>query len=193
MSQHPPPQPRIADVTDADLVRRAVEGDGDAFGELVTRYAPSARRVARTVLNQPDDADDAVQDGFLSAWRALDRYDVQRPFGPWLMRIVLNAARDLRRRHRVRQTEPLPPQQAGNLPHPDRVTARSLFSAAVSSALEELPERQRVAVTLFDAEGYGHREIAGILGIPEGTVRSDVFQARRALRRALAPYLEEEL
>jgi RNA polymerase sigma-70 factor (ECF subfamily) len=184
---------RIPDVTDAQLASRAAAGDGDAFGELIDRYAPAARRVARTVLLNPEDADDAVQDGCLSAWRAIDRYDARRPFGPWLMRIVLNAARDQRRRSRVRRTEPLPPDRAGTEATPDRATGRALFHAALAAALAELPERQRVAVTLFDAEGYPHAEIAALLGVPEGTVRSDVFQARRALRAALAPFKEEQL
>lgn len=180
-------------MTDAHLAARAAEGDRDAFGELVDRHAPAARRVARTVLTTADDADDAVQDGFLSAWRAIARYDPTRPFGPWLMRIVLNAARDLRRRSRVRRTDPLPPERAGSEPGPDRATGRALFHEALAAALAQLPERQRVAVTLFDAEGYPHAEIAELLGVPVGTVRSDVFQARRALRAALAPFQEEQL
>lgn len=191
---------RNPDETDAELAVRAAAGDGDAFGTLVSRYAPAARRVARAVVANPDDADDAAQDGFLLAWRAVDRFDPTRPFGPWLMRIVMNAARDLRRRRTVRRTDPLPAGDiAGGLAAvaagagPDRETARTLFRERLAEALGSLAERQRLAVTLFDVEGYGHAEIAAMLGVAEGTVRSDVFHARRALRRALAPYLEESL
>jgi RNA polymerase sigma-70 factor, ECF subfamily len=74
---------------------------------------------------------------------------------------------------------------------PERFTERALLRARLDEALAELPERQRVAVTLFDAEGYAHAEIAALLEVPEGTVRSDVFHARRALRLALAPFLED--
>ncbi|HEX9611462.1 MAG TPA: sigma-70 family RNA polymerase sigma factor, partial [Gemmatimonadales bacterium] len=94
-------------------MRRTLAGDRGAFGALVERYAAQARRVARAVLRDPDDADDAAQDAFLSALVKLDRYDPRRPFGPWLMRIVANAATDRRRRRAVRRTEPLEPGLVG--------------------------------------------------------------------------------
>ncbi len=178
-------------VTDAELAAEAASGNPDAFGRLVERHAPAARRVARLFLQDGDDADDAVQDGMLSAWRAIDRFDTGRPFRPWLLRIVLNSARDLRRRRVVRRTEQLPDSQASRTPGPEHETDRRLLRARLDAALATLPERQRVAVTLFDAEGYPHAEIAALLGVPEGTVRSDVFHARRALRKELAPFLEE--
>ena len=101
--QHPEPVLRTSDVTDAELARRASGGDGDAFGVLVERYGLPARRVARAVLGPGDDADDAVQDGFIAAWRAIDRFDPERSFRPWLTRIVANAALDLLRRRKVRR------------------------------------------------------------------------------------------
>lgn len=179
---------RTEDVTDAELAALAQAGDREAFGELVARYAGQARRVARAVLGDPVEADDAAQDGFLAALRHLGRYDPTRPFGPWLIRIVANAAADRRRRRRVRQTDPIPMGLAGTDPRPDIAADRSALRKALEDALAELPERQRLAVVLFDAEGYAHREIAELLGVPEGTVRSDVFHARRALRAALASW-----
>ena len=172
-------------VQDGELARRAQGGDRDAFGELVARYAGQARRVAVSVLGNPDDADDAAQDGFLSALKNIDRYDPARPFGPWLMRIVANAAAARRRRLRVRRADELSPVTAASEPSPAVVTDRRAFGAALQRALAALPERQRTAVVLFDVEGYSHAEIASILGIPAGTVRSDVFHARRALRDPL--------
>lgn len=175
-------------MTDAELAALAQAGDREAFGELVARYAGGARRVARAVLGDPDDADDAAQDGFLSALKYLGRYDPTRPFGPWLMRIVANAAADRRRRRRVRAAQPIPADAASGATPPDAAADRAAFHEALRAALAALPERQRAAIVLFDVEGYTHREIAAVLGIPEGTVRSDVFHARRALRRALAPW-----
>jgi RNA polymerase sigma-70 factor (ECF subfamily) len=181
---------RTSDVTDAELAARAAAGDGDAFGELIERHAASARRVARALLGNDHDADDAAQDGFLAAWRAMDRFDVTRPFRPWLMRIVLNAARDLGRRRVVRDSEPLSPAAADQRRGPEHDADRALLRSRLAEALGQLTERQRVAVTMFDAEGYAHAEIAEALGVPEGTVRSDVFHARRTLRELLAPFLE---
>jgi RNA polymerase sigma-70 factor (ECF subfamily) len=177
-------------VTDAELAARAAEGDGDAFGQLIERYAPAARRVARALLGNDHDADDAALDGFLAAWRAIGRFDTARPFRPWLMRIVLNAARDLGRRRAVRDTEQLSPAAADQHQGPDHDADRLLLRERLATALARLTERQRIAITMFDAEGYAHAEIAEALGVPEGTVRSDVFHARRALRADLASFLE---
>ncbi len=194
---HPPvPQPlpeaaRIAQQDEADLVARAVAGDRAAFGALVERYAAVARRVARAVLGNPDDADDAAQDAMLAALVKLDQYDPRRPFGPWLLRIVANAATDRRRRRTVRRAEPLDAGVAGGGPRPDITAERRALSERLRQALAELPERRRIAVVLFDVEGYSHAEIAAVLGIPEGTVRSEVFHGRRRLRGLLAEWKEE--
>ncbi|HYX83292.1 MAG TPA: sigma-70 family RNA polymerase sigma factor [Gemmatimonadales bacterium] len=177
--------------SDNDLVTKALAGERDAFGVLVERYAAQARRVARAVLRDPDDADDAAQDGFLSALVKLGQYDAKRPFGPWLMRIVANAATDRRRRRTVRRTEPLDIGLVGGGPRPDSAALRSELADRLQAALAELPARRRIAVVLFDVEGYSHAEIADVLGIPEGTVRSEVFHARRRLRTLLADWKEQ--
>ena len=192
----PKPQPpdeaaRKEGGDEAALVSRVLAGDRAAFGTLVERYQAQARRVARAVLGDPDEADDAAQDAFLSALVKLDQYDRHRPFGPWLMRIVANAATDRRRRRAVRRVEPLDVGLVGGGPRPDRDAERSALGDRLRVALAELPERRRMAVTLFDVEGYSHAEIAEILGIPEGTVRSEVFHARRRLRILLADWKEE--
>jgi len=190
-SQLPAGAARIEQGDEAELAARARAGDRAAFGTLVERFAPQARRVARAVLQNPEDADDAAQDAFLSALVKLDQYDPRRPFGPWLMRIVANAATDRRRRRAVRQTEPLAPELAGGGSRPDRDTERRALGERLSAALAQLPERRRVAVVLFDVEGYSHAEIAGVLGVPEGTMQSEVFHARRALRALLRDWKEE--
>ncbi len=183
-----PPQGVARIAGEADLVAQTLAGERAAFGELVERYAPQARRVARAVLGDPDEADDAAQDGFLSALVKLGQYDARRPFGPWLMRIVANAATDRRRRRQVRRVEPLDPGLVGGGPRPDAEAVRSELGERLRAALAELPPRRRTAVVLFDVEGYSHAEIAGMLGIPEGTVRSEVFHARRRLRALLADW-----
>ena len=186
---------RNTGMEDAELAVLAHAGDRDAFGELVRRYAGQARRVARSVVANEADADDAAQDGFLAALRNLGRYDPSRPFGPWLMRIVANAATDRRRRQKVRAADQLSPQTPFSGPLPDREAFRRQFRVALETALATLPERRRMAVVLFDVEGYSHQEIADILDVPVGTVRSDVFHARRALRKELAVWedLKEEI
>ena len=191
-SQPPEPAARIPGQDEAALVARVRAGDRAAFGVLAERYAGVARRVARAVLGDPDDADDAAQDGLLSALVKLDQYDPRRPFGPWLLRIVANAATDRRRRRKVRRVEQLDPALVAGGARPDATAERRALSARLRAALAELSHRRRMAVVLFDVEGYSHAEIAGILGIPEGTVRSEVFHARRRLRVLLADWKEQE-
>lgn len=177
-------------MTDAELADRARAGDGDAFGALVERHAPLARRIARSALLDPHDADDAVQEALFSAWRAIGRFDPARPFAPWFLRIVVNAAADLRRRRTLRRTDAIPEAAPDPGVSPARSADRALLREALDRAMAALPERRRMALVLHDAEGYGHDEIATMLGAPVGTIRSDVFHARRAVRAALGPSWE---
>ena len=173
---------------DAALALQAAAGDRDAFGALVQRYQAAVRRLTRGVTGDAHDADDAAQDAFLSALDRIETYDPSRPFGPWLMRIATNAAIDLVRRRAVRRADALDERAPSRTPSPVTYAEGAEVRGKLFAALAGLPERQRVAVTLFDVEGYSHAEIAAVLKIPEGTVRSDVFHARRTLRVALAVY-----
>ena len=173
---------------DGGLARRAAAGDREAFGALVERHQAAVRRLTRSVTGDASDADDAAQDAFLSALDRIETYDPSRPFGPWLMRIATNAAIDLVRRRTVRRAAALDEHAAARGPSPAADAEAAEIRVRLEAALRALPERQRVAVMLFDAEGYSHAEIAAVLEIPEGTVRSDVFHARRALRVALEAY-----
>ena len=178
----------VRDESDAALAARASDGDRDAFGELVRRHQAAVRRACRAVTGHEHDADDAAQDAFLSALDRIETYDPKRPFGPWLMRIATNAAIDLLRRRAVRRADALDESLVAASASPARDAEHSELRQRLSVALAALPERQRIAVTLFDLEGYPHAEIADVLGIPEGTVRSDVFHARRKLRESLGVY-----
>ncbi|MDH4130476.1 MAG: sigma-70 family RNA polymerase sigma factor [Gemmatimonadota bacterium] len=176
---------RITAVSVVELVRRAREGDREAFGLLVDRHAPMVRRICRAVLRHPEDADDAAQDAFLSAWNGLPRFDPREAFLPWLARIAMNAARDVRRRRRVRDAEEIPTDLASRAPGPDTAAHAALLRERMDGAMQGLTERQRVALVLYEVEGYSHAEVAEVLGVPEGTARSDVFHAKRRLRPLL--------
>ena len=170
------------------LAGRAQSGDREAFGELIRRHQAAVRRACRAVTGNEHDADDAAQDAFLSALDRIETYDPTRPFGPWLMRIATNAGIDLLRRRAVRKVELLDESLAAASQSPARDAEQAELRQRLAAALAALPERQRVAIALFDLEGYPHAEIAEVLGIPEGTVRSDVFHARRKLRESLGVY-----
>jgi len=168
--------------SERDVVLAAQRGDDHAFAELVRRHERRAYAVARAIVVSHEDAEDAVQEGFLHAYRALDRFRSDQPFGAWLNRIVSNAALDLVRRRKVRDADELPDSVA--LPFRDPGEADEL-RRRLSGALVDLPDRQRAVIVLHDVEGFTHGEIGAMLGIPEGTARSDLHHARAALRRML--------
>jgi len=165
------------------LVLAAQAGDGTAFAGLVRRHQRRAYAVARAIVLSHDDAEDAVQEGFLHAFRALDRFRPEQAFGAWLHRIVANAALDIARRRKVRDADELPESLAS--PHRDPAEADEL-RGRLGAALARLGARQRAVIVLHDVEGYKHAEIGALLGIPEGTARSDLHHARSQLRRLLS-------
>jgi RNA polymerase sigma-70 factor (ECF subfamily) len=165
-----------------ELVRAAQRGDREAFGGLVRMHRERAYAVARAIVTSHEDAEDAAQEGFLNAYRALARFRPDQPFGAWLHRIVANAALDLTRRRKVRATEVIP----ASVPMPFRDPAEAdELRRRIVSGLEALTARQRAVIVLHDVEGFTHGEIGAMLGMPEGTARSDLHHARTALRRAL--------
>jgi RNA polymerase sigma-70 factor (ECF subfamily) len=167
------------------LVERARSGDAQAFDELVRRYMRPAYAVAFSVMLEPADAEDAVQDAFIAALERLDSCQPDR-FAAWLMKIVKNRAITLQRRRRVRRSEPL--DWAAGMKGPDDPGTdfdRTTLRQRLTEAMARLPERQREVLLLHDLEGWRHREIGDALGMKEGTVRYTLFQARRAVRERL--------
>ena len=138
--------------------------------------------MARSIVLTHEDAEDAVQDGFLRAYQALDRFDPGQTFGAWLNRIVANAALDMARRNKVRSAEEL----SDTTPAAFRDPAESgELKDRLKKALEKLSERARAVIVLHDVEGFTHAEIGEMLGIPGGTARSDLHHARQKLKGLL--------
>lgn len=181
----PEPQERAQERA---LVLAAQQGGRDAFAALVRMHERRAYAVARAITATHEDAEDAVQEGFLHAYRALDRFRPEQAFGAWLHRIVANAALDIGRRRKVRDADPLP--DAVSLPFRDPAEDEELRRRLVAG-LGALSQRQRAVIVLHDVEGFTHGEIGGMLGIPEGTARSDLHHARAALRRLLGDLWSE--
>ena len=186
----PPPPPQLsapqqlnpaARISDEErgLVGLARNGDERGFAGLVRLHQRRAYIVARSIVMTHEDAEDAVQDGFLRAYQALDRFDPAQAFGAWLNRIVANAALDLARRRKVRNAEEI----SESIPAPFRDPAESgELRERLEAALAQLPDRARSVIVLHDIEGFTHAEIGEILSIPGGTARSDLHHARQKLR-----------
>lgn len=178
--------------SDAELVRRARQGDGEAFEQLVRRHMRKAYLTALAQLGDAAAAEDVTQDALIAALQRLDDCRDPDRFAAWLVRIARNKAHNYRRREHVRRALPL---EAAERVHsggdPLRETARSELREQLLAAMAGLTERQREALYLFDVEGLRHAEIATLLGLKEGNVRYHVFQARRALRDKLGGVYEE--
>jgi len=169
------------------LVQRTRSGDLTAFDQLVRRYLPRAFMAAWRLLKNKEDAEDLVQDAFVRALQHIHQYDVSRPFGPWFFRLLTNTGLNSLERRTVRTMEPEEENLPSGAVDPDVAAEQREIRDRFSTALATLPPRQRVIVGLYDVDGVSTAEIAQRLGIGPETVRWHLFQARRTLRRALAP------
>jgi RNA polymerase sigma-70 factor, ECF subfamily len=183
-----PPDRLAAAARDGALVDRARAGDAGAFDALVRTYMEQAYRVAYRVVGHREDAEDLVQEAFLAAYQYLDSFEVGRPFGPWLMRIVLNRGANLRRSRARRSTEP-ETEGVSDAPSALEETERQDLGRVLHDALGTLSERQRMIVTMFDVDGLTSAEIGEMLELAPGTVRWHLHEARRQLRGVLGRFL----
>jgi RNA polymerase sigma-70 factor (ECF subfamily) len=147
--------------------------------------------VALRIVRAHDLADDVAQEAFVRAWRSLDRFDLGRPFGPWICRIAANLAVNHVRSPRGRE-EGLPDGHAetpSREPGPLGTVLDAEAKRVLDEAVAKLGPEQRAVFVLRAVEEMSYEEIAGALGISQGTVMSRLFRARERLARALAPYL----
>jgi RNA polymerase sigma-70 factor (ECF subfamily) len=173
-----------------ELLARVQAGDSTAFDLLVQRYLPKARLIARRLMQNPDDADDLVQDAFLRALERIATFDLSRAFEPWFTRLLVNLGLDWRRKQVVRRTESHDPERFAGGTRPDREAERSELRSALQQALEKLPDRQRLIVTLFEIDGRSTEEVADMLQVSQVTIRWHLHQARKALREMLKGWVE---
>jgi RNA polymerase sigma-70 factor (ECF subfamily) len=171
--------------SDAQLVARIRTGDRDAAEALAQKYLPIGRALALAILGNVADAEDVCQDAFLIALRDIDQCRKPHRFGAWLSQILRNRARDLIRQRSARPDVAVELAGLQTEPHQLENAARSELRETLLHALAQLDAAQREAVLLHDMEGWKHREIADLLGLPSGTVRSHVHHARARLRRLM--------
>ena len=168
-----------------DLVRRARAGDTMAFADLVRAHQAVAHRAAYLITRSAEDAEEAVQDGMVKAWRALDRFREGAPFRPWLMRIVTNEALNkVRGRKRRRTREMLAPLQAAAPPAEEGALGR-VEAERLLAAVDRLPEKYRLAIGYLYLLDMSEAETATALGVAPGTVKSRAARARAMLAAAI--------
>jgi RNA polymerase sigma-70 factor (ECF subfamily) len=178
-------------------VERARKGDLDAFGELLRVHQAEAQRLAYVITGQTGDAEDAVQEAFVKAWRAMDGFDAARPFRPWLLKIVANEARMRRRSAGQRQRLKLRLAEEANLGSfsdrsPETTAIGRESMRRILDEIERLPEPDEIVLKLRYFLGMSTAEIAATLDEPEGTVRSRLSRASRKLRERVTADLNHK-
>ncbi len=199
-SQRGPARPADEGPPESQLVDRARRGDHAAFRILVERYQDRVYGLARRILHDPEQARDAVQEGFLKAYAGLERFEGRSGFYTWLYRLVFNQCIDMKRRDRSSRHEEwddevardvAPGADAAPLPLgtelADAANAyhRGQLRVALAAAIESLPEDARRTLVMREVDGLSYEEIAQALRIPKGTVMSRLHYARRRVRDAL--------
>ena len=197
----PPP---ILSLSDEDLMARVAEEDERAFSELVRRYQGRVVNLVSRVLNDRECADDLSQEVFVRVFIHRRNYHRGSKLSTWLFTIAANLAKnEIRRRVRRRNWFSLDALQeafkdgamlfADPTEGRERLLEREQLQEAVGRAIATVPEKYRLALVFRDIEGLSYEEIAQVLGIPGGTVRSRINRARSMLKRKLHPLLRKEI
>lgn len=187
---------------EAQLAQQAAAGDETAFTTIMRRYNRRLFRTARSILHTDADAEDALQDGYLQAWRALPSFRAEASLSTWMVRIVANAA--LARLRKVRGTSvplddvmnELEDRSAVTDAHgnsPERAIAAVQLHELLESRIDALPEAFRAVFMLRGVEEMSVEEVARALDIPEATVRTRYFRARKLMREALGSVVDRTL
>ena len=174
---------------ETQLIRKVQDGRQQFFEPLVRAYEAEATRIAVAIVGDGDGARDAVQEAFIKAYRAIDRFDLGRPFRPWFLQILRNECRDALRRRKAgfesrRMTEVMAerlPSDADAAATQRRAEAREILWKGLGAISVE----HREVLVLKEIEGLSYGEIADAVDVPEGTVASRLYHARRALKDAL--------
>jgi RNA polymerase sigma-70 factor (ECF subfamily) len=173
-----------------ELIRKCRAGDARFYEPLVRAYEGPGMRVATGMMGNLDDARDALQEAFVKVFNNLARFDLKRPFGPWFYQILRNQCRDMLRsrqaRFRIETVDERLELRPADAEHgPERARQRVAARELLWKGLERIGPEHREVLVLKEIQELRYNEIAEILGIPEGTVASRLFHARRALRDAL--------
>jgi RNA polymerase sigma-70 factor (ECF subfamily) len=187
----PAPAPDVEHrLEDGLLAVRAAEGDENAFEALVRRHAPALLRLAATMLDNPTEAEDAVQDAFVSAWRRLPEFRSHAAFATWMHRIVINRCLNiLRARRFVADLAAVPePAAPDHMASPVRTAESHAAVRELARSLSALSPEQRVCWVLRELEGRSYEAIADTVGISPEAARGRVFRARRCLTEAMTAW-----
>ena len=170
---------------DAELLARVVDGDRDAFDEIMRTHENRAFSVCLRILGDREKALDATQDTFLTVLRKASQFKGKAALGTWIYRIAVNTCYDQLRKAKRRPSEPMPDHLDPSDPVAEDLIDSAGLRPDIEKALAQLPPEFRAAIVLSDIEGMSLPETAHVLGVPVGTVKSRVFRGRRILAQYL--------
>lgn len=180
-----PPPVAAPVVDDQALIAAAAAGDGSAFGELVTRYERAVYHLAVRTLRDATEAEDAAQEAFFKAYRALGSFRPGAKFSTWIFTICYRCCCDRLAKRKRLSGEELP-DRADPSAGPETLAERNDEALRLRAAIDALPEKYRAVVTLYHLQGRQYEEIATVLNLPLGTVKTHLFRAKEQLRKALS-------
>jgi RNA polymerase sigma-70 factor (ECF subfamily) len=172
---------------DIEVIRKFKHGEAAAFNDIVLKYQDRIFNLCLYMLRDTHDAQDAAQDSFIKACRALHDFSPDASLYTWIYRIAMNTCLDYRRKRiqgRV-DSHSIAEDMPSLRPSPERLYESKEISEAVREALQQIPEKLRAAIVLREIDGLSYEEIAEILDISAGTVKSRISRAREELRRLL--------
>lgn len=177
----------IEERTDRELIAAHLNGDRHAFDGIVERYEKRVWAVCLRMCGDPDDARDAAQDTFVTAFRSIGSFRGDALLSTWLHRIAVNASLDVLRKRGRNKSQPVEevPEVASDAPGPEEEAVRSGRAAAVHAALKRLSDEHRSVIVLHDLQGLQYPEVAEALDVPVGTVKSRLHRARAEMARLL--------
>jgi RNA polymerase sigma-70 factor (ECF subfamily) len=184
--QRPSLSSKEATVSDAELVARCQAGEIDAFETLYHQHAPRIFTLASRMAGSPDEGEDLLQEIFLQAYRKLGSFKGEAALGTWLYRLALNHCLDFVRSRQAKARKVTDTLDDERLFEPAAPRETPVPRIDLERAIARLPEGCREAFILHEVEGFDHKEVGELLGIAEGTSKSQVFKARLKLRAMLA-------
>ena len=173
------------EVADGDLVAMAIRGNPDAFATLVERYDRAVYHLCYRTVHDVEEARDATQEAFFKAYRSLRTFKPGAKFSTWIFAIAYHACCDRLNRRKRYSNEELP-DRADATPGPEAQAIALDEATRLRAAIDQLPEKYRAVITLYHLQGRQYEEIAQVLDLPMGTVKTHLFRAKEQLRRLLA-------
>ena len=192
----------MTDLKEKDLIRKAKQGDMHAFEELILKHEKIVYNLALRMMNHSEDAKDISQEVFLKAYRSLSNFDERSAFSTWIYRITHNTCIDEMRKRKGKQNYSLEEElenEAGSMQRqiadegdtPEESLLREEQKSEILQALDSLSEEHKAAIVLRDMKGFSYEEIAEILEVSLGTVKSRISRARNQLKNEILKMREQ--